>query len=195
MLTNIKVIKCSASKNIKTKSGDTYSGVELVYKDSKGDVRTKNIHEAVLKYRPELLASLKALKPDQETTMTISKNDKGFWDVLAFGEKVDSAPNAAGNAGGGARQSDTERTASITALNAVNNAALLLAHKVEKGSLEDVALKVIKVSQSLTAKLLRGDLDTPPEEKKEESKSNGFDDFETKADSPKDDDVDIFGDD
>jgi hypothetical protein len=84
-----KVIKVEIGVPVKKKDGGTYDAWRLTYNDSDGAVAQIAKPVGGLKFQPALKAALESLSPDDEFTVEMEKNDKGYLDVTSVRKGVD----------------------------------------------------------------------------------------------------------
>lgn len=79
-----KVVQIKIGVPVKKKDGGTYDGWTLTYEKEDGTIEQIAKATAQFKYQPSLKTSLEALSKDDDFTLEMEKNDKGFWDIVSI---------------------------------------------------------------------------------------------------------------
>lgn len=178
--TTIKEIKFNRVRVKKDGSTDKVASIKHI---QDGKDRQDDIPNFILKANQELLSKIKKLKAGDDVVLV--KEKKGsFWNI------VDIVQDVAGIAMDSSSKNDYSIGMQVG--NALNNAALLMAHGVMKGDLEAVAREVIRVGDRLKASL-KGDavVEEPAMPTKTETVTVDDDDIEVSENLIVEDDVDL----
>ncbi len=84
-----KVIVIDMNATVKGQNG-TYKGAEIVYKDEKGETKTKPFHSNALKFNAALKNGLENLSPGDEFTAVLEKKDD-FWNWTSISKGTTNA--------------------------------------------------------------------------------------------------------
>lgn len=103
-----KVLNVQKDIDIKGQN-KTYKGYRLVLQTPEGEIRPIEKTMQSLKFNPSVDTALDEIKAGDDITVSMAKNDKGFWDVKAiqkgeFSEQLATPPQAPVASG---RQSNT----------------------------------------------------------------------------------------
>lgn len=134
MIITGKIVSIDMNATIAKAAGGTYKGAEIVFKDAKDKVQTKNIHENGLKYAPALKNGLENLVAGDNFTVEMEKKDD-FWTWISIKkgveqeEKQNSAPQQGAITKSTSWETAEERTARqrlIVRQNSLTNAVAFL---------------------------------------------------------------------
>jgi BioD-like phosphotransacetylase family protein len=147
----------------KKKDGGPYKATILLVKPiSGGQAGERLILQSIVDKAADMQTALNTLQTgDVATLVHQAREGSTFTNIV--GVYVGNVPDAQsqqaawnGAGGGGAGKSYQKDTTGIQVGNALNNAAILLANKVMKGTLETVAEHVLIIAEKLKAKLKAG---------------------------------------
>lgn len=143
------------------KDGGTYLASVLTYTDE-GIPREQVFVNAFLDKAPGLRAKVHAVEVGQQIELTLEKKGM-FWNVTDINAPGQAPVRAAAprttttTSHGPTKAPFTDNSIGMQVGNALTNAATLLAHGAAKGTLESVAVDVLKLGESLKARLTAGE--------------------------------------
>lgn len=176
----VKIMDISQNVTKRKKDGGTYTVTTILAKSNEGKVE-HNILQNIVDRNAAMKSAVESLEMGDTATLVLeTRPGSKFSNVVGVhsGNVPEAVSQLGESTGGFQKRPNTTATkewqpADTTGVqvgNALNNAALLLAHKIEKGTLEEVAERVLRTAENLKTKLKAGVYSTSTETRREPSR-------------------------